>query len=201
MGRPRLVPSTSGAGTARSGWYACWERPRDRACCVSCLPPRRGSMPADDPDARQAPGRPPSPAESRCRLKLRTGRELPVVNISSTGALVEGLTRLLPGTHAEVHLITRHGRVLVRTRIVRSLVWRLGPEVVWYRSALAFDTTVDTDGPQSELSESNGPALTERSEPDDSPCESEGYPLPAEIPSNSEAPGNRYPNAEVEGRV
>ncbi len=142
-----------------------------------------------DADRRRAPRRTPHPDESLCRVKLRTGRELTVVNISSAGALVEGLTRLLPGTHAEVHLVTRHGRVLVRTRIVRSLVWRLGPEVVWYRSALAFETPVDTE------------SLGERSESGDSPRESKGNPLPAEIPRNDEAPGIRYPTAEVEGGV
>jgi hypothetical protein len=118
-------------------------------------------------------------------VRLRTGRELTVVNISASGALVEGLTRLLPGTRTEVHVVTRHGRVLVRARVVRSLVWRLEKEVVCYRTALAFDAAVDTEA---------GPALSERSE-------SKGYPIPGEFPGNYEGPGNPYPTAEVEGRA
>ena len=176
-------------------------------------------MPPDQADRRHAPRRTPQPDESLSRVKLRTGRELVVVNLSSAGALVEGLTRLLPGTRAEVHLVTRHGRVLVRTRIVRSLVWRLEPDVVCYRSALAFDTAVDTESPA--LSESTGPALSERSPrsardegestgpalSERSPRsardegESNGYSLPAEIPSNHEAQGTHYPSAGVESRV
>ncbi|HLG57805.1 MAG TPA: hypothetical protein VI485_20845 [Vicinamibacterales bacterium] len=78
-------------------------------------------------------------------MRLRTGRELAVVDVSPVGALVEGATRLLPGTHADVHVITRHGRVLVRARVVRALVWHLAPDAVRYRAALAFDTPLDLD--------------------------------------------------------
>jgi hypothetical protein len=104
------------------------------------------------------------------RVRLRTGRELTVVNISSCGALVEGVTRLLPGTRADVHIVTRHGRVLVRTRVVRALVWRLEADAVCYRSALAFDTTIDTDG----------------------------YPVPVENPIFEGGPGRRYPDSITE---
>jgi hypothetical protein len=145
-------------------------------------------MPPSAPDRRRAPRREPQPDESLARAKLRTGRELTVINISSSGALVEGLTRLLPGTRADVHLMTRHGRVLVRTRIVRSLVWRLEPDVVCYRSALAFDAAVDTDF------EPKGPDLSERRE-------SKGYEVPGEIVGNDEGPGIRYPTADVEGHA
>jgi hypothetical protein len=127
----------------------------------------------------------PQPDESLSRAKLRTGRELTVIDISSSGALVEGPTRLLPGTRTDVHLVTRHGRVLVRARIVRSLVWRLEPDVVCYRSGLAFDAAVDIDC---------ATAVSERSE-------SKGYELPAEIAGNGERPGSRYPLADVEGRL
>jgi hypothetical protein len=78
-------------------------------------------------------------------VRLRTGRELAVVDISASGALVEGPTRLLPNTRTEIHIVTRQGRALVRTRVVRSLVWRLERDLVCYRTALAFDTAVDTD--------------------------------------------------------
>jgi hypothetical protein len=81
---------------------------------------------------------------------------------------LEGLTRLLPNTHTDIHIVTRHGRVLVRARVVRALVWRLERDVVCYRTALAFDTAVDTEAP----------ALSERSE-------SNGYSVPVENPGIS----------------
>jgi hypothetical protein len=122
----------------------------------------------------------PQPDETLSRVRLRTGRELTVVNISVSGVLLEGATRLLPGTRAEVHVVTRHGRVLVRTKVVRSLVWRLQPDVVWYRTALAFDTDVDTD------------AQSDRTE---------GKSVPGEFRGNDADPGIGSPGSDAETRV
>jgi hypothetical protein len=150
---------------------------------------------------------------------LRTGRELTVVNLAACGALVEGVTRLLPNTHTDLHIVTRHGRVLVRARVVRALVWRLERDMVCYRTGLAFDTAVDTDvdpaltgrspRPWSEAeqsneaasSESNGPALSEPSSrrPQDV-GESNGYAVPTEIPRNISASGTGYPGFDFDAR-
>lgn len=124
-------------------------------------------MPPNDPDRRRSVRRVPQPTETLSRMRLRTGRELAVVDISPCGALVEGATRLLPGTHVDVHVVTRHGRVLVRMRVVRSSVWQLQADAVSYRTALAFDAAVDT--------------------------EVEGYPLPIETPVIEGGPGSPYP--------
>jgi hypothetical protein len=142
-------------------------------------------MPRDDTERRRACRRVPQPDETVARVRLRTGRELGVVNISTCGVLVEGGTRLLPGTHADVHVVTRHGRMLVRTRVTRSFVWQLEADAVCYRAALAFETSVDTEA-------YGGPALSERSE-------SNGYPVPAKSPVIEGGVGNGYPNAEAEG--
>ena len=132
-------------------------------------------MPPEAPERRRAVRRIPQPGETLSRMRLRTGRELAVVNISPSGALVEGTTRLLPGTHVDVHVVTRHGRVLVRTRVVRAIVWRLQADAVSYRTALAFDASVDT--------------------------EVDGYPLPAETPAIEGGAGNPYPSADVRDLV
>jgi hypothetical protein len=142
-------------------------------------------MHPSDSERRRAVRRTPLPDEALSRVRLRTGRELTVVNVSSSGLLLEGLTRLLPNTHSDIHIVTRHGRVLVRARVVRAQVCRLERDMVCYRTALAFDTPVDTEAEA---------ALSERSE-------SKGYPVPAEIPGNIEAPGTSYPNAGGRGRV
>ena len=153
-------------------------------------------MPPNGPERRRAVRRIPHPDESLSRVRLRTGRELAVIDISSAGALIEGTTRLLPGTRTDVHVVTRHGRLLVRTRVIRSFIWRLERDVVCYRTALEFDAAVETDADPalSERNESKGPALSERSE-------SNGYQVPAEIPKNDEAPGTRYPDAMAERGV
>jgi hypothetical protein len=85
----------------------------------------------------------PSPIDASSRVRLRAGRELAVINVSTTGALVEGTTRLLPGTHVDVHVTAAQGRVLVRARVVRCAVWTVTAEVIQYRGALAFTTPVD----------------------------------------------------------
>lgn len=95
-------------------------------------------------DRRRAERRNPAVDESLSVCRLRAGRELAVVDLSHTGALVEGTSRLLPGTHVDVHIVTGEGRVLVRSRIVRAYVSHVAADVIRYRGALAFDRTVDT---------------------------------------------------------
>ena len=73
-------------------------------------------------------------------VRLRTGRDLLVRDMSSGGARVEGATRLLPGTHSEVHVIATTGRQLVRSRIVWARVLAVDP--LTYEAALLFDVEV-----------------------------------------------------------
>jgi hypothetical protein len=95
-------------------------------------------------DRRGAPRRVPDCDETLARVRLRTGRELSVVDIGDGGALLEGTARLLPGTHVEVHVVTREGRTLVRSRVTRASVFAVTADTVRYRAALAFDTRVNT---------------------------------------------------------
>lgn len=94
-------------------------------------------------DRRRTARRTPLPEEPISRVRLRTGRELSVLNVSNTGVLVEGSVRLLPGTHVDVHVITSEGRVLVRSRVARCFVAALQADAVTYRGALAFERLVD----------------------------------------------------------
>jgi hypothetical protein len=102
-------------------------------------------------------------------MRLRAGRDVQAIDVSDSGALVEGASRLLPGTHVDVHVIARDGRVLVRSRVVRAKVTAISPSEVLYRCALAFDHLVDT-----------------------------GYPLPAAATGEAALAGTRYPAAVVE---
>jgi hypothetical protein len=85
----------------------------------------------------------PDRSEALSRVRLRAGRELAVINVSAGGVCVEGPSRLLPGTHIEVHITTVQGRILVRARVVRCTVCTVTADVITYRGALAFATPVD----------------------------------------------------------
>ena len=95
-------------------------------------------------DRRAASRRTPHADETLARMRLRTGRELAVVDIADAGVLLEGTARLLPGTHVEVHVVTREGRTLVRSRVTRAWVFAVAADTLRYRAALAFDTRVNT---------------------------------------------------------
>jgi hypothetical protein len=86
----------------------------------------------------------PGEGEALGQVRVRAGRELQVLDLSSNGALVEGPTRLLPNTHIVIHLVTRGGRVLVRSRIVRAYVSEVRAESLIYRGGLVFDRGIDT---------------------------------------------------------
>jgi hypothetical protein len=95
-------------------------------------------------ERRRAPRRVPAGDEPLSHVRLRTGRELTVVDVSDAGVLVLSPVRLLPGTHADVHVVTWNGRVLVRSRIVRAYVCALQADAIWYQGALAFERVIDT---------------------------------------------------------
>jgi hypothetical protein len=104
-------------------------------------------MPTEAADRRRAARWSPGPSHPALRVRLRAGRELLVVDVSAFGALVEGSTRLLPGTHLDVHVTATHGRMLVRARVERCTVWTLAADEVRYRGALAFGSAVEFPAP------------------------------------------------------
>ena len=71
--------------------------------------------------------------------RVRPGREVLIVNVSSGGVLVETPHRLLPGSPIELHLRTADRRVSVRGRVLRCAVARLRADDLWYRGAIGFD--------------------------------------------------------------
>ena len=120
-------------------------------------------------ERRRAERRPPIAGEPLMGVRLRTGRELAVIDVSNTGMLVEGCARLLPGTHLDVHVTTAAGRVLVRSRVVRAHVSALCADVIHFRGALAFDRVIDT--------------------------RARGYEVPSTPRAAGNAPGTDYPAA------
>lgn len=106
------------------------------------------SVAAAPPAERRATARRPvQPGEPIAHVRLRAGRELVMLDVGHHGALVEGAARLRPGSHVDAHIVTKSGRVLVRSRVVRASVYRLVADRVTYRCALAFQQPVDTSAP------------------------------------------------------
>jgi hypothetical protein len=98
---------------------------------------------SDFTERRCTARRVPDHGDLLARVRLRGGREVTVLNISPAGALFEGESRLLPGRHIDVHVTTRHGRVLARARVVRAWVHHLAADAVGYRSGVAFEVPID----------------------------------------------------------
>jgi hypothetical protein len=95
------------------------------------------------PERRLVSRRAPSESDPLRQVRLRGGREGHVIDLSSLGALLEGSARLLPGTEVEVQVSTVNGRVVVRSRVVRSCVSGLSAEQVSYRGAIRFERAID----------------------------------------------------------
>jgi hypothetical protein len=123
-------------------------------------------------ERRRAIRRAPASDESISRVRFRAGSHATVIDLSNSGALVEGVARLLPGTHVDVHIFTTEGRSLVRSRVVRAYVSQLEAELIRYRGALAFDRTIHS-----------APA---------------GYSVPDVLAVSQTAEGNGYPQHQPE---
>lgn len=80
-----------------------------------------------------------SAASSWGRVRLRTGHEVSLVNVSGGGALVETSARLLPGTAVILHVHAEQRTIAVRARVVRCHVCTIDKDAgVRYRGAVAF---------------------------------------------------------------
>jgi hypothetical protein len=75
--------------------------------------------------------------------RIRPGHDVQVLNLSSLGALIQSTTRLVPNSRVELRF-GRNGQArTIRARIVRSYVCAIDSDVVFYRSALAFDQILE----------------------------------------------------------
>jgi hypothetical protein len=124
-------------------------------------------VPTEPVERRRVARRTPDPQEALSRVRLRAGREMTVVDISPLGAQVEGIARLLPGTHLDVHVTGAGGRVPVRARVTRCAVWRLAADAVCYRGAMAFNVPVEL--PPIEVAEGDAPATAAPEAPAERP--------------------------------
>ncbi len=76
--------------------------------------------------------------------RLRPGRDVVLIDLSTGGALIEGSARLLPGTRAVLQLLGTGGCLLACGSVLRCHVSAItSEEGVTYRGALTFDQAID----------------------------------------------------------
>lgn len=74
--------------------------------------------------------------------RLKPGPQVVLVNLSRSGALVEGQARPRAGSTCELEYTGPLGLVRTPARVARCFVARVEPAAVRYRTALAFDSLV-----------------------------------------------------------
>ena len=121
---------------------------RDRASFllkpVGEMPPTRSGLCRGAADERPR-------AERRARtdvpwlssITLPWGLELRLLNISSSGLLVETTAKLQPGTAVQLHIMSPDGEIVLPARFVRSEVADVDGRGVKYRAAAAFDRQLE----------------------------------------------------------
>ena len=81
-------------------------------------------------------------------IKVSWGPELQLVNISSTGVLVESGSKFAPGSTTNLHLSGPETNLVVPVRFIRSAVARIDGRGVRYHAAAAFAKELDLAGPR-----------------------------------------------------
>ena len=76
-------------------------------------------------------------------IKVSSGPELQLINISSTGVLVETGSKFAPGSTTELHLSGPETNLVVPVRFIRSDVARIDGLGVRYHAAAAFKKELD----------------------------------------------------------
>ena len=82
-------------------------------------------------------------------IKLSWGPELQLINISSTGVLVETESKFAPGSTTNLQLCGLETNLVVPVRFIRSDVARIDGLGVRYRAAAAFSKEIDLADPRS----------------------------------------------------
>lgn len=81
-------------------------------------------------------------------VKLEWAPDAALVNISSSGALIETGSKLAPGTLTELQLSGQAGALVVPARVIRTEIARVDSFGVRYFAATAFDKEIDLSAPR-----------------------------------------------------
>jgi hypothetical protein len=81
-------------------------------------------------------------------IKLSSGPDVQLINISSTGVLIESGSKFAPGSTTELHLTGPETNLVIPVRFIRSAVARIDGLGVRYHAAAAFAKALDLAGPR-----------------------------------------------------
>jgi hypothetical protein len=79
--------------------------------------------------------------------RLAWGAEISLVNISTSGVLLESGSKFAPGSSTDLHLSGPQTNLVVPVRFVRSEIAKIDSMGVRYRAAAAFGQEIDLTGP------------------------------------------------------
>jgi PilZ domain-containing protein len=99
-------------------------------------------------DRRRARRRPLADFPWVSGVELEWATDAALVNLSTSGALVETGSKLTPGTTTELRLSSPAGALVVPARVIRSEIARIDGFGVRYHAAAAFDRDIDLSMPQ-----------------------------------------------------
>jgi hypothetical protein len=118
----------------------------DQALTGSIIRPALASASGATDERRRAPriARTDVPWVSKVRMPWGLGLDL--INISSSGLLVESTSKLSSGATYDLEFDGPNGPFLVKARFIRSDVGRVDGRGVRYHSAAAFDRELDLAG-------------------------------------------------------
>jgi CheY-like chemotaxis protein len=112
---------------------------------------------ANGNERRAARRRPQNDLPWLSKVKFGTGFDVALVNISTSGALLESGSKFTPGTTTELHLTGNGADMVVPVRVIRSEIARIDALGVKYHAAAAFDKEIDLGGPRRVAAEPSTP--------------------------------------------
>ena len=84
------------------------------------------------------------PAVGGITARVRAGHDVRIVDLSASGALIEGARPLRPGARVEMHLVLNGQRAALTAHVVRCLVATIDAhDGITYHAALSFECRFD----------------------------------------------------------
>jgi len=140
---------------------------------------------------RVDPRYPASTIPAITAMRLSPGEAVTLINISSSGVLVEGKTRFVPGTRVTVHFEGTIKPNQMKARVIRCQVSAIGGGgSLQYQSAIAFEGRMDLPVEESALPAAAAAAPAPVEEP--APKKGKGAVAPPPAPAAPPRVYNRW---------
>jgi CheY-like chemotaxis protein len=139
--RARLIRLEHEAAIEHARWLA--ERGGASSTATAARPDPSHASDRSADERRRAPRIARADASWVSGIRMPWGLDLDLINISSSGLLVESTSKLSAGVTYELQLDGPSGTLVVKARFIRSEVWRVDGRGVRYHSAAAFERQLD----------------------------------------------------------